>query len=57
MPSLKDNIKEHLENLIVEEEQKLNMRIELNQTTGGDNYDANCEKRFIDKLKEFVFSI
>ena len=47
----------YLEDLIVEEEQRLNMRIELNQTTGGDNYDTSCEKRFIDKLKEFVFSI
>lgn len=57
MASIKDNIKEHLEGLIIDEEQRLKMRIELNQTTGADNYDNTCEKNFIDKLKEFVYSI
>ena len=57
MASIKDAIKEHLENLIIDEEQKLKMRIDLNQTTGADNYDNTCEKNFIDKLKEFVYSI
>ena len=55
--TIKDYIKEKLEEIISEEEQRLNSRIELNENTGDDNYDNNCEKRFIDKLKEFVFSI
>lgn len=57
MPSIKDNIKEHLENLIIEEEEKLNYRIQVNETTGEDNYDTGCEKRFLEKLKEFTFSL
>lgn len=54
---IKDYIKEKLESMIIEEEQLLNSRITLNNTTGENNYDANCEKNFIDKLKEFVFTI
>lgn len=54
---IKDYIKEQLENIISEEEQLLISRITLNNNTGENNYDANCEKRFIDKLKEFVFTI
>ena len=55
--SIKDNIKCELLEIIKDEEELVNKRIEVNIRTNSDNYDASCERRFIDKLKKFVESI
>lgn len=55
--SIKDNIKCELLEMIRDEEDLLTRRQELNAKTHCDNYDAQCEDAFLQKLKKFVNSI
>lgn len=54
---IKDAIKEELLKLIVLERKLLTVRMNLNEFVGDDNYDVNCELRFLNKLEDFANSI
>ena len=51
--SIKDNIKEELLKMIVEERKNIDTRLQMN----GDVYEIACEGNFLDKLEKFAESI
>ena len=51
--SIKDNIKEELIKMIIEERVDIVKRLKI----GGDVFELYCETRFLDKLEKFAESI